>query len=1014
MSAKSLDACKDNREALLRAELAAWLHDMGKCADAFLAPGGQGFKTASCKRKSRVNPHKAVFQLGELKNFSWWQELDEKGGQCQRKEEAEHDTALWRTVQRLGQDLSPLDEPVKIEGLGEATGRELILWGRPLVADNYDAFSFRLGDLVPVAALLGWAHKVAHMEKEEKHERKKDAHERKKDARVGKENIADGGDATARIASPFGFESPGEVLRELDTKLSSVLGSLGGSRDEFLRCTSKSFRKAPGDTRRPINEVTLWDWSFIVAALFKAELARFTLMREERRPEAVAWRLLSVRTDGLGYFLSANTIPDLLARKRVLTEGWDRVKTLLEETYPIGLEVYRDENGPVFVVPDIKDLVDTVAKSQGWGLGRHIRASFAGEAGRWSVEGDIVPALHLDCEPWKGQPAPDALPPVGEHIARTPSPTAEWHRVEADWAHRHADTCSVCGLRPIGPGRKATDRNVCDICEQRRADRAQAWANSRLYRTIWVGEVADANGRLALVSGRFDLRHWMDGTLVRSLAFRDPQGATAMTADEVAKNPSFARLRRIWETTRTFWQEVCPADEEDQWTVNSIPFKDSLASGVVHSLPSRLALSVSLRDPSGLGPYHAYDLPIPGGPRASVLWDEGRLILIDNLLYLARQMDDRIGTWDEAIDRLRARLEGAGLSVEEPGGYGARRKVVNTATVTSVEPIGTRYSPVVPLLAEPQMFMALVPAQSALAMVQAIKAKYEREMGKVRNRLPLHLGVIFAPRRTPFRAVLDAGRQMARYKAPVEVWTVVRVVADSPGSLPRRLQGDSSGQFERWMEVVLEREGRSVRWTVPAVMGDGKTEDVWYPYVFLQSSDEPKGRARYFRAQNPWNDRHPWLVHAGSLEAGDQVYFTPSTFDFEFLDTAGRRFDVDYDENGRRSARPVRPYLLDDVDRLERFWGHLRHLSVTQRHHVIRAIEATRETWFGRDEGQASWRDEVFGRFVADTLAGATWPKAHPGFGIDATERDALIRAGVRGDLTDLAEIHIEILKEKD
>ncbi|MBU1247394.1 MAG: hypothetical protein KKB70_01745, partial [Proteobacteria bacterium] len=52
-----------------------------------------------------------------------------------------------------------------------------------------------------------------------------------------------------------------------------------------------------------------------------------------------------------------------------------------------------------------------------------------------------------------------------------------------------------------------------------------------------------------------------------------------------------------------------------------------------------------------------------------------------------------------------------------------------------------------------------------LAVAQAIKEKYEREMGKVRNRLPLTLGAVYFGRRTPLAAALDAGRRILRHPA---------------------------------------------------------------------------------------------------------------------------------------------------------------------------------------------------------------------------------------------------------
>ncbi|RKY97905.1 MAG: hypothetical protein DRQ10_08000, partial [Candidatus Hydrothermota bacterium] len=124
------------------------------------------------------------------------------------------------------------------------------------------------------------------------------------------------------------------------------------------------FSRALGETRRGANDVTLWDHSYSVGALYKSLIAWIVLRRSEI-PEVTEfldsggqwkgnlWRLLSIRTDGLSYFLSASSIPDMLARKEILQDAWNKVQKLLEEIYPLGLEVYRDENGSVFVVPDL-------------------------------------------------------------------------------------------------------------------------------------------------------------------------------------------------------------------------------------------------------------------------------------------------------------------------------------------------------------------------------------------------------------------------------------------------------------------------------------------------------------------------------------------------------------------------------------------------------------------------------------------------------------------------------------
>lgn len=144
---------------------------------------------------------------------------------------------------------------------------------------------------------------------------------------------------------------------------------------------------------------------------------------------------------------------------------------------------------------------------------------------------------------------------------------------------------------------------------------------------------------------------------------------------------------------------------------------------------------------------------------------------------------------------------------------------------------------------------------------------------------------------------------------------------------------------------------------------------------------------------------------------GWKTWIRPSRFDFEFLDTTARRFEIVYDANGRRPRR-TRPFYLEDLERLETLWTYMARLTKTQRHQVVRTIEATREAWYGQDREHESAKDEVFEQFVADTLAGATWPPKQSWDSIGEDWQKRLIQAGVRGELADLAELHMEILKE--
>ncbi len=819
-----------------------------------------------------------------------------------------------------------------------------------------------------------------------------------------------------KLSTPFGLEKdvPSNLTAQLwNLSWQDLCNYSATQRDNLLQAVSNLFSHTVADTRRPINEVDLWSWGLLVGALYKAALAGVLLSGSIPPAQDLRWRLLGVRINGLNYLLNVARIPDLLARKKIIADSLDRVRHLLEVTYPLGSEVYRDENGSVYIVPDVADLLERTDSA-----GNSLRTLILQEFGRGTTEkdkprlqlgGEITPHLELEPQSWWGQDpnwpnsSNDELPEIGRFVSREFASPADARTIRQSWQNREAtDICTVCGLRPQGPSQKAAERNVCDICEERRADRSQEWAISQRDKTIWTDEVADTNGRLALIVGRFDLTHWLNGKLLDTLLLIAPHDPENKKGEPVtSKTASFSRLRRIWETTRLFWQEV---QEEI----------------LKHLTDDRRRLKIYLDSDPNLGPFHVYDL-ILGATDLSVVWvpprsgKAGYLLSADNLGHIARQLGAEPAIYNDSAAAAifveehlqKTFVEGSRQPVLLNPDARAGKNKENLLTghhIHQVEYQEDPYATVIPVLAEPLAFMAIVPADKSLDIAHVIKEKYEREMGKVRDRLPLHLGIVYAIRRTPIRAILDAGRVMLERRTKAEQWAIKTIRADSHG-----------------LEVRLETErtGHQIQWCIPSQMGDGSTEDRWYPYFLLETEgDDSKADEQNRRAVKvDWspNDEQRgecWIVHVADLHEGEKVYVWPSTLDFEFLDTTARRFEIYYDENGRRPRR-TRPYLLEDLDRLEALWKeHLRHLSKSQCHQVIRMIEATRDAWYGHAHWDDSLKDPVFEQFVADTLASASWPKEHSWKDIPPEWQKQLIQAGVRGELADLAELHMEILKE--
>lgn len=918
-----LEILVKHRNDLLLAEVAAWLHDWRKCSDEHLklmsGLGGQGLSKKELEGRAPEIKSSQIYLAPVGCNASVF-EVMEKG--------------------RRGQE--------------DETG------------------------MAKCILYLRRCHHAAHIEKEKE----------EKDEE-GRQDYNQG----VLLSSAFGVENTN--VRDLTGRLWGLQWSsfTDTSQHAGTSCSlSQVFGQALGDTRRPVNEVTLWDWSATVAALYKAALAG-ALLGYQPDPKDLRWRLLSVRVDSAAFLDSAVRIPDLLARRTLLSDAFERVRKLLEETYPLSTCVYQDEDGSVYVVPNLANLLD-LANSQRQRLEELIRAEFSRGTINGNTEtallGEVAPVVKLHSKEWRGQrpdpkktdPTLDELPPVVEILNRPVYSYAVAESVAECWqnaAKKDTDICPVCALRPQGfegagkpLNKKALERKVCGICERRREDRAREWATQDLNNTVWLDEVADINGRAALIVGQFDLDKWLDGTYVKTLAVTEPQNGKADL-----KNPSFARLHRVWETTRAFWRSVL--DEAN-----------------LPRISGRLVIQSSDTSDLGLGPYHAYDLLL-GPTRLGVLHRNGDLITVANLCYTAKQLGAKS---DQCTDPFQARdfvkrwLEQRGsFDLEAPSAYGRPGQVRGRLHVERIHIESTSYTPAIPILSEPRTFMALVPAKDAFGVIKTIKEKYEREMSKVRNRLPLALGVVYFRRQAPLAAVMDTGRRMLRRRKSILSCKVLANQLHDKPDAPSPLQ--SSLHFKQWREIKLRFEDREFVVPVSTVMGDGTTQDVWYPYWRVVG--KPADRQRWFI--RPDGGEH-W-VHVSELRKDDVVEFALSTFDFEFLDTTARRFEVNYNDTGWRRGgdKRQRPYLLEEINDFEIVWQHISNLSNSQ----IKALESTIETRRS-DWGEPRGTQQVsptFRQFVRDVLHEA------------GVYSDLLERAGVSGMLTDVLELYVTIAKIK-
>jgi len=738
-----------------------------------------------------------------------------------------------------------------------------------------------------------------------------------------------------QISSAFGFEkSVGATLTNRLWglpwgKLSTLSSDWKGLREQI----STLFAHTIADSRRPINEVDLWSWGSFVGALYKSALAGALLTGSTPSAKDLQWRLLSIRVDGLEYISNVARVPDLMARQQLLSDALDQVRALLEVEYPLGSEVYHDQNGSIFIVPDIPDLL-RITDGQGTTLHAQIVQTFAkGTVQKQSylqLGGEVLPVVTLEQDSWWGQDpnwsrniptvTNDKLPNIKDVLAKQVITQADAQVIEELWPGKEGkwEVCPVCRLRPMREGAE-----TCEICLKRRGSRIAEWLADP-HRTIWMDEIADYNGRVALLVGKFGLEDWLSGDLVQTMLVK----ADSTTYTFTPKNPSPARLRRVWETCQHFWTET--------------------VQRILNNLPGRERWLLKVQETDNLPPEGIVcDGTLNGFPIS--VWRMGDGLLTVSFLPQAPAKGHLNLDWE----------------------YNRRKHQVTYHVEDVHKPSADYlcYHPTLTLLTSPDKFLAFVPAYDSLGIADKIRQEYQKQFGKVQNRLPLFLGLVFFQRKTPLTAAIDTARRMLEQVGFEEEEWLVECNREVDGT-HRHLRF-----FQGELRVHLE---------VPIKMGDGTTNDDWYPYFFFEG--DPGTRSLCFQHNGCW------LVHVNDLREGDRVKVTPSRFAYLYLEHTAQRFKFE-------PSRYV--MLLEELPIINKIWQDLKGNGITDTglRGVAALLEAKAEMW-GRESRE-------FQQLVETTLkeAGLLRKEEEP----DAVSPEDVLN----GRFSRCLELYLHILKHR-
>ncbi|WP_434655935.1 CRISPR-associated protein Csx11 [Thermoanaerobacterium thermosaccharolyticum] len=280
------------------------------------------------------------------------------------------------------------------------------------------------------------------------------------------------------------------------------------------------------DDRFPINDVSLWDQSYMAASMYKATLAeavlRGNLSINARNQKN--WRILGIQYDKLGLAEKGYKPSQIQWYRETAREIDEEIKKLLEYKYPIGNEIYRDETGIYFLVGEDlgEDLPNSTLAELHPDLGevrREILKIFKDKS-----YNEFYPAIFLT-KPSRGlMNLTYLLEKAKDNFLKT-----DWSIKEVDVCLEKSKSgraiviCQVCKQRLVFKSdRRDVDKNICDICyEKKTQGRIDKWLRNRDGETIWMDELRDKNDRVALLTLKFELSDWLNGNLLNSLIIRE-------------------------------------------------------------------------------------------------------------------------------------------------------------------------------------------------------------------------------------------------------------------------------------------------------------------------------------------------------------------------------------------------------------------------------------------------------------------------------------------------------------
>jgi len=359
----------------------------------------------------------------------------------------------------------------------------------------------------------------------------------------------------AEIISRITYEKNGEI------KFKGDKNSWKEFRNEFYEIVEKYFPLSLAETRRPSNDINLYDHCYMTGSISKVGIVGFILTEKLRNEfkEAISrsreykfkFRLLVVGFDGYGFLTKVNRLPDFIGRFEKLERMREKIREIVEFEIPIGNLVYEDLSMMCFLIPDLAYLEDgdeiineirkrvtSVIVNDTNGLVVPFIDVYGKENGESSEYiGPLIKNANIDVRkkvtsPYSGDfELINTLPWIKDWENRwmcfdcqslftvpedNKCPKCSSKRI------KQREKCYVCGYAPEYPipeGIVSTKgERLCKYCRNLRHEGIKRRLNRE--ETVWLDQIRDENNLIALIVGKiWPVEKWLNGDYIKKTTF---------------------------------------------------------------------------------------------------------------------------------------------------------------------------------------------------------------------------------------------------------------------------------------------------------------------------------------------------------------------------------------------------------------------------------------------------------------------------------------------------------------